>query len=28
MEAYYAFCEEIGKEKGKLTAKYSGNRVR
>ena len=27
-DAYYAFCEEIGKEKGKLTSKYSGNRVR
>lgn len=27
-EAYYAFIEAIGAEKGKLTAKYSGNRVR
>ena len=27
-DAYYTFIEEIGKEKGRLTAKYSGNRVR
>jgi hypothetical protein len=27
-DAYYAFCEEVGKEKGRLTTKYSGNRVR
>jgi len=27
-EAYYAFCEEIGKAKGQLLSKYDAKRVR
>ena len=27
-DAYYAFCEEIGKEKGRLISKYDAKRVR